>query len=95
MVYCYDRTVFLKSIDASDVIRDYKYLYRQIVEVIKQVGPSNVVQIVTDNGSNFKNVDKRIMFKYPIFWTSCAVHCIDLILKDFGKTKLVEKTVRK
>ncbi len=94
MVYCDGRTIFLKSIDASNVIRDHRYLYKQIMEVIKQVGLSNVVQIVTDNGSNFKKAGEKIMSKYPIYWTPCAAHCIDLILKDFGRTKLVEKTVR-
>ena len=66
MVYCDGRTIFLKSIDASDVIRDHRYLYKQIMEVIKQVRPSNVVQIVTDNGNNFKKTNEKIMSKYPL-----------------------------
>ena len=43
MVYCDDRTIFLKSIDASYAIRDYKYIYKQMEEIIKQVGVANVV----------------------------------------------------
>ena len=34
------------------------------------------------------------MKKYDTYWTPCAAHYIDLMLKDFAKTKLVEKTVR-
>ena len=64
------------------------------MEVIRQVEPSNIVQIVTDNGSNFKKTNEKIMSRYPIYWTLCAAHCIDVILKDFEKTNLVEKTVR-
>ena len=63
-------------------------------EVIKQVGVANMVQIVTDIGNNFKKASSRIIKKYDIYWTPCAAHCIDLMLNDFGKTKLVEKTVR-
>ena len=66
MVYCNGCIIFLKSIDASDVIKDYKYIYKQMEEVLKQVGVANVVQIVTDNGSNFKKVGSRIMKKYDI-----------------------------
>ena len=62
--------------------------------VIKQVRAANNVQIVTDNESNFKNVNSKIMTKYEIYWPPCATHCIDLMLKDFGKTKLIKMTVR-
>ena len=54
------------------------------------MGVAIVVQIVTDNGSNFK----KIMKKHEIYWTPCAAHCIDIMLKNFGKMKLLEKTVR-
>ena len=47
-------------------------------EVIKQSGKENVVQIVTNNGSNYKKVDERIISKYEIYWTPCMAHCIDL-----------------
>ena len=94
MIYCDGRTIFLKSIDASNVTRVYKYINKQMEEVIKQVGVANVVQIVTDNGSNFKKVGSEIMKKYDIYWTPCAAHYIDLMLKEFRKTKLMEKTIR-
>ena len=58
------------------------------------MGAANVVQIITDNGSNFKKTNSNIMRKYEIYWTLYAVYCIDLILKDFRKVKLVEKTIR-
>ena len=43
MIYCDDRTIFLKSINTYDVFRYYKYIYKQIDEVIKQVGKENMV----------------------------------------------------
>ena len=94
MVYCDSHAVFLKSIDTSNVIIYYKCIYKQIDEVIKQVGKENVAQIVTDNDSNYKKIGKRIMSKYRIYWTPYATYCIHLMLKDFGKKKLVKKIVR-
>ena len=94
MVYYDGHAIFLKFIDTSDIVNDYKYIYKQMVEVVEEVGVANVVQIVNDNGSNFKKVGFKIMKKYEIYWTSRVVYCIDLMLKDFGKTKLVEKTLR-
>ncbi|XP_077242611.1 uncharacterized protein LOC143883140 [Tasmannia lanceolata] len=93
VVYCDGKTVFLKSIEASAVIKDYRYIYKLLVEVIKEVGEKNVVQIVTDNGSNYKKAEQKIMEKYHIFWTPCAAHCIDRMLKDIGKTERVKNVV--
>ncbi|XP_077249199.1 uncharacterized protein LOC143888647 [Tasmannia lanceolata] len=93
MVYCDGKTVFLKSIEASDVVKDYKFIYKHMADVIKVVGRENVVQIVTDNGSNYKKAGQKIMSKYQISWTPCAAHCIDLMLKDIGKKKTVKKVV--
>ena len=53
MVYSKGSTIFLKSVDASDKIKDNKYIYGLLKDVIKEVGEANVVQIVTDNGSVF------------------------------------------
>ncbi|XP_077247296.1 uncharacterized protein LOC143887072 [Tasmannia lanceolata] len=94
MVYCDGKTVFLKSIEASDVVKDYKFIYKHMVDVIKKVGKENVVQIVTDIGSNYyKKAGQKIMSKHKIFWTPCVAHYIDLMLKDIGKKKTVRKVV--
>ena len=50
MVYSKGTTVFLKSVDASNYIKDHKYIYELLKTIIKEVGKENVVQIVTDNG---------------------------------------------
>ncbi|XLR38136.1 hypothetical protein S83_022796 [Arachis hypogaea] len=41
--------MFLKAVDCSDEIKDKDYVAKQIRDVIREVGLSNVVQIVTDN----------------------------------------------
>ncbi|RVX01126.1 hypothetical protein CK203_022736 [Vitis vinifera] len=85
MVYSKGIMVFLKSIDASNYIKDHKYLYELLKTIIKEVGKENVVQIVTDNGSAFMKAGKQLIKKYTLYWTPCAVHCIDLIFEDIDK----------
>ena len=51
MVYSKGSTIFLKSVDVLDKIKDNKYIYGLLKDVIKEVGEANVVQIVIDNGS--------------------------------------------
>ena len=93
MVYCKGHTIFLKSVDASDKIKDHQYIYGLLKYVVKEVGEKNVVQIVTDNGSAFVKAGKKLMKKYSLFWTPCAAHCIDLIFEDIGKKDIVASVI--
>ncbi|KAJ9697346.1 hypothetical protein PVL29_009243 [Vitis rotundifolia] len=93
MVYSKGSTVFLKSVDASNYIKDHKYIYDLLKTVIKEVGKENVVQIVTDNGSAFMKAGKQLMKKYNLYWTPCAAHCIDLIFEDIGKRPSVIEVI--
>ena len=71
--------VFLKLVDASNNIKDQKYIYELLKIVIKEVGRKNVVQIVIDNRSTFVKVGKLLMKKFNLYRTPCAAHYIDLI----------------
>ena len=93
MVYCKGNTIFIKSVDASDNIKDNKYIYGLLKDVIKDVGEANVVQIITDNGSAFVKAGKLLMKKYNLYWTPCAANCIDLIFEDIGKRESVSDLI--
>ena len=93
MVYSKGSKNFLKSIDELDNIKDNKYIYGLLKEVIKEVGEENVVQIVTDNGSTFVKAGKLLMKKYNMYWTPCAAYCIDLMFKDIGKRDSVAQLI--
>nr|XP_009778323.1 PREDICTED: uncharacterized protein LOC104227719 [Nicotiana sylvestris] len=65
-------------------------------KLVDDVGKENVVQMITDNGSNFVNAGKRIMETRPhVYWTPCVAHCIDLMLEDIGKLKIHQETLKK
>ena len=75
--------IFLTAIDASGEIKSQDYIAGLFIDAIKQVGEINVVQIVTDNASNYKGVGMIIEGQFPhVFWTPCVVHCLNLVLKS-------------
>ena len=87
-------TMFLRSVDASDKVKDATLLFELLDEIIQEVGEQNVVQVITDNASNYVLVEKMLDSKdRTIFWTPCAAHCIDLMLEDIGKVEWVKNVV--
>ncbi|XP_042452411.1 uncharacterized protein LOC122037026 isoform X2 [Zingiber officinale] len=85
-------TIFLKSIDASDISKTANKIFKLMDEIVEEVGEENVVQIVTDNAANYKAAGEMLMGKRKrLYWTPCAAHCIDLMLEDFEKKIPIHK----
>ena len=89
MVYCKGSTIFHKLVDALENVKDNKYIYGVLKDVIKEVDGVNVMQIVTKNGSAFVNARKLLMKKYNLYCTPCVAHCIDLMFEDIGKRESI------
>ena len=86
--------MFLKSVDESDKVKDGQLLFQLLDEVVEEVGVANVVQVITDNASNYVLASKLLEEKHiTIFWTPCAAHCIDLMLEYIGKLGWFKKYV--
>ncbi|KAG5034983.1 hypothetical protein JHK87_009893 [Glycine soja] len=89
-------SMFLKSVDGSDFVKTGEKLFELLDAIVVEVGEENVVQVVTDNGSNYVLAGKLLEEKRKhIYWTPCAAHCIDLMLEDIGKLPLIRKTIRR
>ncbi|XP_028064968.1 uncharacterized protein LOC114268068 [Camellia sinensis] len=74
--------MFVKAIDASGNIKYANYVANIFLLVIEEIRKENIVQIVTNNGPNFKAAELTIENKHPhIFWTPCVVHSLNLALK--------------
>jgi hypothetical protein len=81
-------TYFLASVDASREVANANMLVDLLEKQIDKIGREHVVQVVTDNGANFKVAGRILMDRIPhLFWTPCAAHCFDLLLEDIGKIK--------
>ncbi|KAJ9565632.1 hypothetical protein OSB04_001598 [Centaurea solstitialis] len=56
-----------------------------LLGAIDTIGPSNVLQVVTDNAANCKAARREIEKVYRhIFWSPCCVHTLNLIFKDLS-----------
>ncbi|RWR73239.1 hypothetical protein CKAN_00150000 [Cinnamomum micranthum f. kanehirae] len=96
LVYSSMGTVFMKSVDATDYIQDAKYINKLLNEVIEEIGADCVVQAVTDNAANMKAAGMMLMKQRPrIFWSPCAAHCLDLMLEDIAKGKVMQQVIGK
>jgi hypothetical protein len=83
-------TVFLKSVDASNISKTTDKIFKLMDDIVEEVGEDNVVQIVTDNATNYKAAGEMLMNKRKRqYWTPCATHCVDLMLEAFEKKILV------
>ena len=86
-------TWFMKSIDASDTIKNGELMFKYFDDVVEEIGEENVVQAITNNASNYVNAGMRLMEKRRrLWWIPCAAHCIDLMLEDIGKVNVNDTT---
>ncbi|KAG8085520.1 hypothetical protein GUJ93_ZPchr0010g9074 [Zizania palustris] len=87
-------TFFLESIDASSEQHDATMIANLLEKRVEEIGKDNVVQVVTDNGANYKAAGKLLMERIPtLFWSPCAAHCIDLMLEEIGNLKEFKKPI--
>ncbi|KAL0854044.1 hypothetical protein Bca101_059196 [Brassica carinata] len=88
-------SVFIKSVDVSEAVKDANLLFSMLDRMVDEVGEANVVQVVTDNASNYVKTGKLLMAKIPhLYWLPCAAHCIDLMLEDIGKIPTIKTAIR-
>ncbi|KAL2328047.1 hypothetical protein Fmac_021474 [Flemingia macrophylla] len=89
-------TMFLKSVDASDYVKTGEKIFELLDSIVDEIGEENVVQVITDNGSNYVLAGRLLEEKRKkIYWTPCAAHCIDLMLEDIGKMPNIKKTIQR
>ena len=60
------------------------------------IGGHNVVQVCTDNAPVIASASCDVMQSNPhMYVQGCAVHCLDLLLEDWGKEDWMQKLVKK
>ncbi|XP_004497729.1 uncharacterized protein [Cicer arietinum] len=71
-------------------------IFELLDNFVEEIGEQNIVQVVTNNGSNYVLAGKLLTAKRPhLFWTPCAAHCLDLMLEDIGKIAKVKIVIQK
>ena len=56
-------TVFLYSLDTSNISKTADKVFKMLDDVVEYVGEVNIVQVVTDNAANFKAAGDLLMQK--------------------------------
>ena len=77
--------MFLKAVDCEGQVKDAQFIANILIECINDIGPQNVVQVITDNAKNCRAAGLLVETQFPhIFWTPCAVHSLNLMLQKLG-----------
>ncbi|KAK9984210.1 hypothetical protein SO802_033735 [Lithocarpus litseifolius] len=99
LVYCPRGAMFLKSIDTSGLTKDAETLFNIFDSLVQEIGVEYIVQLITDNASAYKKDGKKLQQKYgTLFWSPCAVHCIDFMLENIANPKwfpFVDEAIKK
>lgn len=53
-------SMFIKSMDVSEIVKDADLLFKMLDDMVEEVGEENVVQVVTDNASNYVKAGKNL-----------------------------------
>ena len=61
-------------------------MFELLDTMVDEIREEHVVQVVTNGTSNLVATRRRLMEKKPkLFWSPCATHSLDPVLKDIGK----------
>lgn len=96
LVSCPRGIYFVSSVDATEVVEDATNLFELLDKVVEEMGEENVVQVITENTHSYQVAGKMLEEKRKnLFWTPCAAYCIDRVLEDIVKIKLVGECMEK
>jgi hypothetical protein len=85
--------MFLRAEDCFGEVKDNKFIADILIFAIEQVGPTNVVQVITHNVPVCKAAGLIVESRYNHnFWTPCIVHNLNLILEEIeAKTEWIKE----
>ncbi|KAL3681806.1 hypothetical protein R1sor_024762 [Riccia sorocarpa] len=72
--------------DHADVTKDAKWVAANMIKVIREIGPKNVLQFTTDNAAVNSLAGQIVRAEFPhIVFGGCVAHGIDLLFEDMAK----------
>ncbi|GMP55069.1 hypothetical protein CsSME_00020002 [Camellia sinensis var. sinensis] len=78
----------IRAVNCEGEPKDKYHIAKLISEVIDEVGPHNVIQVIIGNAPVCSAAGSIIQGNYlKIFWTPCVVHTLNLALKNICAAK--------
>ncbi|XP_020251893.1 uncharacterized protein LOC109829166 [Asparagus officinalis] len=94
MAVCEGKPMFLNAVNVEGEVKNKYFIQAQLEKCITEMGPKNVIQIITDNASACKAAGGLVEGTWPhIFWTPCVVHTLNLAIKNICAAKNTEANV--
>ncbi|XP_042515326.1 uncharacterized protein LOC122089692 [Macadamia integrifolia] len=91
IAYSPSGALFLKSEECSHAKLTASYIFDILDKEIQSIGPNLVVQLISDNASNYSSALDMLTGKYRwLFKTRCVAHGINLMLKDIYEKSIIE-----
>ncbi len=88
--------VFIGSINTTSGCKDAHYICNALARYVEIIGIDNIVQIVQTILQTWKSTTNLLIRHFPsLYFQGCVVHCLDLLLEDWGKTTWAKQIVKK
>ncbi|KAG6761795.1 hypothetical protein POTOM_035031 [Populus tomentosa] len=82
--------VFLKAVDVDDTDEGQHVFTSALTDTIMEVGPTNVLQIVSHLGDACKSSESYVLSKFSnIFWSPCTSHSMFMLMEEIAEVEWV------
>ena len=86
--------VFLKAVDVNDTDEGEHVFTGALADTIMEVGPTNVLQIVSHLGDACKSFESYLSSKFPnIFWSPCTSHSVFMLIEEMAELEWIKPVV--
>ncbi|KAM7272464.1 hypothetical protein ACFE04_027127 [Oxalis oulophora] len=86
--------MFLKTVDLGENDEGENVFSDSLTDAIVEVGPTNVLQIISQLGHVYKSSESLLLSKYPhIFWSPCTSHSIQVLMDAMSELEWIKPAV--
>ncbi|XP_015873519.3 uncharacterized protein LOC107410585 [Ziziphus jujuba] len=86
--------VFLKAVDIDDIDGALNLLMGVLCDAIMEIGPENVLQIISHLDDSIKLSDSLVSSKFPhIFWSPCTSDAIRMLMEEIAQLDWTKSVV--
>lgn len=86
--------MFLKTMDVNEHGGADDMFINVLSDTINEVGPKNVLQVITHLGQVSFAFESVIVSKFPrVFWSHCASHSISMLMEEIAEIEWIKSVL--